>query len=277
MEMLETVTGVAAMQDDGKCVICSQSHDDPKKEDIKETAGKTGWKRVTMSSKFEKIPAKLAIYPKNAFPPKNAVTGYNHEGHHCLALSSFVANEKTDPTDVYLRLNYFLDQTGYSPNRVQNSIGLPGRPIHKIASNGSTSLTAFYLALDEEKPLQMHIGDHDDSFKSESNALLVRLLFLTSLDSEWCKKNDMDAYKKDLEYAIGCAENYAFKKVASNDGPWRLHPTDETIALEVYFMPEDASKTFRRRSGQKVTLKGLGRPKRNIEFPNPNLDVGPFG
>ena len=86
MEIGESVSGVATLQKT-KCVICSKTHKDPKKEKITKTAGKSGWKRATMTSKFEQIPAKLSIYPGNSFPPKPA--HYSHEGHHCLALSAF--------------------------------------------------------------------------------------------------------------------------------------------------------------------------------------------
>lgn len=261
MQMGESVTAAMALQAQGKCVICDKKHKDAKKETITKCAGKTGWKRVGMGGKFEQIGPKLAIYPKNTFPPK---AYYTHEGHHCLALSSFIANEKTNPKDVYLRLNYFLDKGGYSPNRDENSIGLPGRPMYD----------SFWAALDEDKPLQMHIGDHDDSFMAQTAALLARLVRLMT-DPDECKKTDKNDWEDELKKMIKNAENYAFVKLASNAAPWRLHPVDHKIALDVYFMPKSMTQTFSRKSG-KVTLTGLGHAKKTITWPKPSLPQSPF-
>jgi hypothetical protein len=261
MEIGESVAVVMAAQKQGKCAICNKDHNDAKKEKITKTAGKTGWKRVTMSKKFEQIAPKLAIYPGSSFPPS-----YTHEGHHCLALSSFIANESSsNPTDVYLRLNYYLDTIGYSPNRHENSIGLPGRP----------QFDAFWQTLDANRPLQMHIGDHDDSFMAETAALLAYLIVLMTIP-DYCKEVTQDDWEKDLEQLIGHAENYAFIELASNSAPWRLHPVDHTIALDVYFMPKTRTETFNRKSG-KITLTGHGHRKREIKWPKPKLDTGPFG
>jgi hypothetical protein len=260
MQVGESIAVAMASQGEDKCAICGKKHKDPKKETFTKTAGKTGWKRVTMSSKFERIPAKLAIYPGNAFPPS-----YSHEGHHSLALSSFVANEKTNPTDVRLRLNFYLDKIGYSPNRHENSIGLPGRP----------GFSAFWQALDANKPLQMHIGDHDDSFMGQTAALLSRMVGMIA-DKDVCKDVDQSEWESILMDMITCAENYAFIKLASNATPWRLHPVDHLIAIEVYFMPASSTKTFQRKS-EKVTLTGRGNKKKPIKWPSPSLHTGPFG
>ena len=51
MQIGESVAVVVAMQEDNKCVFCSQEHENPKKEDVKETApSDTGWKRKSMKS-----------------------------------------------------------------------------------------------------------------------------------------------------------------------------------------------------------------------------------
>jgi hypothetical protein len=263
MEIGERVAVTMAGEAASQCIICGNDHPSPKKEEIAKTAGKTGWKRVSMSSKFERVGPKLAIYPGAAFPP----TSYHHEGHHCVALSSFVANEKTDPTDMFPTLNYFLNKGGYSPNRHENCIGLPGR----------LGYTAFWAALDANKPLQMHIGDHDDSFMAQSTALLIRLLNLLT-DPDDCKERSQQDFEKKLQEGIKHAENYAFRKLASNDEPWRLHPVDEQIALDVYFMPTDETKQYRRKSGERVTYRGMGRQgsTSSVAWPDPALEIGMF-
>jgi hypothetical protein len=82
MEIGETVSAVAALQTEGKCVICDKAHGKPKRAEVKPVAPtrKAGWKRdEPMAGKFESSVAKSSIYP-TGFPPP-----YRTEGHHCLA------------------------------------------------------------------------------------------------------------------------------------------------------------------------------------------------
>jgi hypothetical protein len=109
---------------------------------------------------------------------------------------------------------------------------------------------------------------------AQTAALLARLVALMT-DPDECKQTDQNDWEDELKKMIKHAENYAFVKLASNAAPWRLHPVDHKIALDVYFMPKSQTQTFARKSG-KVTLKGLGHPKKTITWPKPSLPQSPF-
>jgi hypothetical protein len=168
------------------------------------------------------------------------------------------------PEDVILRLNYFLDQVEYYPNRDQNMIHLPGRP----------GYLAFWQAIDSGKPLQMHIGNHDESFFGQCRALIARLTTLLT-DPDICEDMDLSEFKDELLKMVSQAENYAFIMLASNAAPWRLHPKHEPVALKLYAMP--GLESLQTPTGDVVAGYG-GRTdiKAGVTWPNPPLDVGPF-
>jgi len=267
--MTQVTLKVAVGQDNStgdnnnKCSICGNSHDKPKRIKIEPVAEvkKTGWTRVAMSKKFDKgDDKKKSIYPGNTFPPS-----YSHEGHHCLAFESFVTDADSSPKDTFKKLNYFLDLAKYSPNRHENCIHLPGRPKYD----------AFWEAIDEDKPLQMHIGDHDDEFFVQSRGMVSRLLSMLT-DSDICEEMTIDEIKEDLINNITHAENYVFVKVAKNVEPWKLHPGHEPVAIRLYNMPPD--EKMKRPTGDYVygydSKKDISS---GLKWPEPELKTGIFG
>jgi hypothetical protein len=275
MEVGETVAVVMAMQGQDKCAICDGSHKDPKKEKIEEVAPgqPSGWKRdESMSSKFEKSGAKLAIYPSSQFKPP-----YNTEGHHCLAFSGFVQDAKTAPKDRILRLNHYLNQIGYKPNRDENCIHLPGRRNEDAPKPGEAhSYQAFWKAIDLDRPLQMHIGNHDESFFTQSLRAIAHVVTLFAWPA-LCEETDDSEMKKTLGDLIGQAENYAFTKIAVNDDPWRLHPDHEKAALRLYDAPTSTTETYL--ADKKKVVRGHAGTKdlsSGAKWPKVDLDTGPF-
>lgn len=266
MEIGETVTLVVEKMKAGKCVLCdSDEHEAPKKDDVKEVApGNGGWHRKSMSRVFDSDGTRNLIYPNDSFPPP-----YSSQGHHCIALSALVADANTNsPKDRRLRLNFYLDQVGFFPNRPQNCIGLPAR-------SGWGDFRAFVAALDLDKPLQLHGPGHDESYFCQCDRLLTSLLSALT-DPRLCEKKPKDDWKDLLKKRIREAENFAFRKLARNDGAWRLHPLEQVRALALYFMPEAATMTVAGKGGVEETRHGLGRTRKDIVFPDPPLDVGPF-
>jgi hypothetical protein len=262
MEIGETVTFTAKLQAKGKCIICSKKHKDRKKEQIKPVApSNRGWHRKSMANVFESIPAKLRIYPNNNFKPP-----YKHQGHHCVALSALVEDANTkSPKDRIIRFNHFLNKVGFEPNREQNCIGLPAR-------TGYGDFEAFWMALDKKKPLQMHGPGHDESYFMQVDGLLALLISMIT-NPDTCEQLEQDEWEDELEMMIGWLENYAFKKLASNDGVWRLHPADQKLAERIYFNPKSTKEKV---PGKNIVYKGRGNPRRTITYPNPRLDTGPF-
>ncbi len=177
MELGESVSIIAMMQDEDKCVICNQKHEEPKKEVVKETApSDSGWKRESMKGVLEKISEKLFIYPNNGFPPS-----YQYQGHHCMALSSFVKNsDKPSRKDKRIRLNHFLKKVGFYPNREKNCIGLPAR-------TGYGDFKALWDSFDAKKPLQMHGPGHDEDYFIQVTNMINRMLSIIT-NPDFCEE-----------------------------------------------------------------------------------------
>lgn len=270
MEIGESVAVVMAMQDDGKCIFCGESHSDPKKEDIKEVASVAGnkskWGRVDMQGKLQKIPAKTKIYPDNSFPPG----AYRYQGHHCIALSSLVSNANSDAKrkDKRLRLNYFLDKVGFYPNRDENCIGLPER-------TGYGCFQAFWDAIDAKAPLQMHGPHHDEAYFAEVEMLISRLLGIL-LVPDLCETADTKQMEDDLKQLIEWAENKAFNSLAKNDDAWRLHASEQETAVRIYTAPVTETFTHRGKNNTTTSSQGKGHIGKKITYPNPGLDEGVF-
>jgi hypothetical protein len=266
MEIGESVAVVVQMMAEDKCVICGKKHAEPKEEEIKETApGKSGWKRKSMSGVFESDGTREKVYPLSTFPPP-----YSYQGHHCLGLSALVEGGNGDsPKDRRIRFNFFLDQIGYFPNRPRNCIGLPAR-------RGYGDFKAFHQSLDADKPLQMHGPGHDEAYFAQcDNLLSVMLSVLTN--PKKCEKTTSDEWRDKLKKLMEQAENFAFKRLAASEGGWRLHPAEQVAALALYFLPTSKSMEVNSTGGSTERRSGLGRPQRNIEFPNLSFDTGPFG
>jgi hypothetical protein len=261
MQIGETVSAVMQMQNEGKCVICSQSHADPKKEKIKTIApGNAGWHRKTMTGIFESDGTRERIYP-SGFPPP-----YSYQGHHALALSALVKDANTDsPKDKRIRLNYYLDKIGYYPNRPCNVIGLPAR-------KGAGDFEAFWRSIDLDKPLQLHGPGHDDEYFARCDALLADLvLALTDL----CKELDTSEWESLLDQTMKHGENYAFKNLARGESGWVLHAGELATAKRLYSAPKTVVETVRAKTVS-AKVRGYGKKQKDIKFPDPKLDTGPF-
>ncbi len=265
MQIGETIAMIVAMQDEGKCVICGQQHDEPKKEEIKETApGDSGWKRKTMTGIFEKIPKKTAVYPGSKFPPS-----YTYQGHHCVALSAMVKNANTSsPTDKRIRLNHFLKKIGFFPNRDKNCIGLPAR-------KGNGAYSEFWDSIDQGAPLQMHGPGHDEDYFDEVDALIRRLVTLITNPDD-CKEIEKSEWEDKLKQGIESLENYAFNKLSKNESKWCLHREEQRRAIQIYQGATDRSFEVPGPGKSVLSYKGKGHTSTTITFPNPGLDEGPF-
>lgn len=251
------------MQEEDRCVFCSQKHEEPKKEKIEETVpNDSGWKRKSMNGVFEKISKKTAIYPNSKFPPP-----YEYQGHHCVALSAFAKDaNSSSPKDKRVRLNHFLKKVGFYPNREQNCIGLPAR-------KSWGDYDAFFESLDKDAPLQMHGPGHDDEYFDEVDVLLVRLMGqLTHPD--FCKELSKNEMEDLLKEDIASLENFAFNKLASNNPAWRLHKEEQKTATKIYKGPVDKEFEVRGANNTKKKYKGKGQPYKTIEYPHPGLDEG---
>ena len=249
----------------GKCPICDQpEHGKPKNTTITPTApGKSGWRRKTMSGIFHSDGKRNTVYATNSFPPS-----YAYQGHHCIALSAFAHNANSSPVDKYLVLNFYLDQIGFFPNRPQNCIGLPAR-----RSYGD--FKAFFASLDLDKPLQLHGPGHDESYFGQCDKMIAQIVsYLTNPNI--CKKNPEDEWKDKLRKLIAQAENFGFKCLANNDSRWRLHPFEQVTGLRLYFLATTKTMSVTGVGSVSETRNGLGRPPKDIVFPDLDLDVGPF-
>jgi hypothetical protein len=266
VEIGETVAMVQSMMDEGKCVICGKSeHKDPKKADIKETApGNSGWHRKSMAGIFDSDGIRNTIYHGDAFPPT-----YSYQGHHCIALSAVVEGANGgSPKDRRIRLNFFLDQIGWFPNRPQNSLGLPAR-------KGYGDFDAFWQSIDQDKPLQLHGPGHDESYFTQCDRLLSSMIDVLT-DPELCEETSSDDWKDKLKKLVTQAENFAFRKLANNNSAWRLHPSEQISALRLYFLPSTQTMSATGKGGIPQSRRGMGKPEKSIIFPDPQLDVGPF-
>lgn len=266
MEIGESVAVVVQMMSDDKCVICGKKHGEPKRAKITETApGKSGWKRKSMSGVFESDGVRNTIYVGSKFPPT-----YTYQGHHCIALSALVeGGNGATPKDRRVRLNFFLDQVGFFPNRPRNCIGLPAR-------RGYGDFKAFFQSLDLKRPLQMHGPGHDETYFAQCDNLLAAMLSVIT-DPIECEATSEDEWKSQLKELVNQAENYAFIKLAAAEGGWRLHATETVAALTLYFLSVNKKMAIASTGGLTEMRDGLGREKRDIAFPVLKMDTGPFG
>ncbi|MFT6987549.1 MAG: hypothetical protein ACJAT7_003405 [Psychromonas sp.] len=210
----------------GKCVFCGKSeHEFPKKDVIKPT----GWSRKKISGVGGRFAsAKLDIYPDKKSPP----TAYKSEGHHCLAFSSFIMGAQSNPpnpTDRFAALNHYLKEKKYDPNNINNVIDLPGRK-DKGDEDPDAHYAEFAIAVDNDKPLQLHIGGHAAEFMNASNVLL-RDIVRTIQQGGFCDEPD-DSFKDLLVEEVEIAEDEAFKSTAGVITPWICHPAHINKAEE---------------------------------------------
>jgi hypothetical protein len=261
VEIGESVAVVVKMQKEGKCIICSKDHDKPKKDEIKPIApGNSGWHRKTMTGIFESDGTREKVY-SSGFPPS-----YSYQGHHCLALSAVVENANGgSPSDRRLRLNFFLDKVGFFPNRPRNVIGLPAR-------KGIGDFKAFWHSVDGDHPLQMHGPGHDEAYFVRCERLLGRLV---SGAADLCEESTQKEWEDQLRELAKQAENYAFKNLAHYDEGWQLHPAEQQAATRLYSASTDTTETVSGKSASK-SVAGYGKAPKNIKYPDPGLDTGPF-
>ncbi|WP_075186367.1 hypothetical protein [Teredinibacter haidensis] len=227
--MTQIGEGIAITQvrlDEGKCVFCGEDeHEFPKKDVIKAT----GWKRAKIAGVGGRFSgAKLDLYPKQVTPP----TAYKSEGHHCLAFSSFIIGAQSsppNPRDRFAALNHYLKEKNYDPNNINNVIDLPGRK-EKGEEDPRSHYMEFTIAVEKEKPLQVHIGGHADKFMNASNVLLLDIVS-TIQENKLCGKPD-DEFKNKLLKKVENAEDKAFKKTAGAISPWICHPAHINKAKE---------------------------------------------
>lgn len=260
-----SATGASIVKDE--CAICGKKHDEPKKPNINPVApSDSGWKRKSMKKVFESIPKKNKIYPNN-FPPP-----YDHQGHHCLALSYFVSNAETNPKDINMTLNHYLKKADFFPNRDSNCIGLPAMP-------SDISYDAFWEALNNKKPLQMHGSTHDETYFTEVRLLMIRVMSKFSTKN-FCKNKNEDALIDVLKKRIAHAENFSFKSLAAANMPWRLHNKELRFATKLYFMPlSDTKLLVKEKTSYTTEITGYGQGNKtwDVKYPSVSLDVGKFG
>lgn len=204
--------------EEGKCVFCgAKEHEFPKKDAIEPT----GWEREKVGGVGGRFSdAKLNIYPDRTSPP----SVYRSEGHHCLAFSSFIMGAQSkppNPTDRFAALNHYLKEKGYNPNNINNVIDLPGRK-DKGDEDPHAHYVEFALAVENNKPLQLHIGGHADKFMNASNVIL-RDIVRTFQQNKLCDKPD-ETFKNQLLKKVEDAEDKAFKKTSGAISPWICHP-----------------------------------------------------
>jgi hypothetical protein len=268
MEIGESVNVAVALASEDKCVICSKKHakSPRKEEDVQPVASAqpaSKWGRVSMSGVFLWVSPRREIYKGGTTP------GYATQGHHCVALSALVTDANTAKRrDRRIRLNHFLHKVGFYPNRDRNCILLPAR-------RGFGDFDAFWHALDDDKPLQMHGPGHDESYFTQCDRLLSVMVMLVT-DPGDCEEQSKEDWESSLRRLVEQAESYAFRKLAGNDGAWRLHPAEQETALKVYFSPRAESFQVRTIGGNTKRVDGLGNDRRDVHFPAPALDTGPF-
>jgi hypothetical protein len=227
--MTQIGEGIAITQmrlDEGTCVFCGKkNHAFPKKDMIKPT----GWKRAKIAGVGGRFSgAKLNMYPNNDSPP----TAYKSEGHHCIAFSSFIMGAQSsppNPKDRFAALNHYLKEKSYDPNNINNVIDLPGRK-DKGEEDPRSHYMEFTIAVEKEKPLQLHIGGHADKFMNASNVLLRDIV--RSIQQQSLCDMPNDEFKNDLLAEVQYAEDKAFKKTAGAITPWICHPAHINKAKE---------------------------------------------
>ncbi len=225
--MTQTGEGIAiALKwfEESKCVFCGKKeHKNPKKDVIQPT----GWTRKAISGVGGRFSGKkLDMYPSQQSPP----SVYKSEGHHCLAFSSFIMGAQSkppNPTDRFAALNHYLKEKGYNPNNKNNTIDLPGRK-DKGDEDPEAHYVEFAIAVEHEKPLQVHIGGHSDTFMAASN-VMIRDVVRAFQQNSLCKKPD-DEFKNKLLKKIEDKEDIAFKKTAGVIPPWVCHPAHKDKA-----------------------------------------------
>ncbi|OJT24239.1 hypothetical protein BO221_13745 [Archangium sp. Cb G35] len=279
MEMGESVTVANATQAEGKCVICNNKHKDPKKEQIEKTVSKNGWERdKSMVGVFAWGDAKrMAIYP-NASPPP-----YPTEGHHCLAFTSFIKENK----DRCVRLNHFLNKVGFKANQPSNIIQLPDRhgnvapnadPTASWPSGVKKEYKSYWVSIDLGHPLQLHLGRHRGEYFKLSDALYARMLGL-AYDPDTCEQESMQDFEDGLKELSEGVVNHAFNQVVQ--GVWKCHPEHLRIAQSLYgktgshtdFYVNNAEKNKRQRVENKGYPGAGGQPTNGQ---NLSLDIGPL-
>ena len=246
----ESISVALEMAKQYKCMICGQSHADPKRDEIEPTAGiHEGWQREDMSAVRDN--AKNALYPngRQNHPP------YTTEGHHCLALSSFVFEEpeeteeddkkkKKKATDVCAQSNYFMRRAGFKPNDEKNIIHLP---------DSKDSLFEF---IEAERPLQPHTGKHPKKYFTASNLLVQKAISLAQREStDSCEMEDLSGYLDRLRTLMDQAVNYAYVMIVGHK--WLVQK----------------ATTYRRYIAGYKGKKPLPPPWQTI---TPEPDVGPF-
>lgn len=224
--MLDGATGPSVATSEDKCPICDGSHEEPKQEKIEPTAGKSGWERdKSMADVFDKGDAKrCAIYENDKFPPS-----FKTEGHHSVALSSFVKAGK----DQSLKLNHLLNAAGFHPNDPPNIIQLPARIGDSTAPQAlPLGFQTFWVSVEQGKPLQVHLGRHNGRYFASSDNVVRRVAALLSISPDKCKEQKLDDLKKKLKKHMDGAVNYAFMCVTR--AKWVCHPDKLKAAQKEY-------------------------------------------
>jgi hypothetical protein len=166
-------------------------------------------------------------------------------------------------------LNHFLKKVGFYPNRDQNCIGLPARKSYG-------AFEPFWEALDADKPVQLHGPGHDEQYFFRCDSLIAQLISVIT-DQEICEESSQDEMEKELKELIAQAENYAFIKLSClEDSGWDLHPEERRLAEEIYTAPTSQSFNVRGAKKQYRTENGKGHTSKQIKYPKPKLDTGPF-
>ncbi len=220
--MTQIGEGIAVAQirlEKNQCIFCGKDEHENKKKD---TIKPTGWKRPKefkgVGGRFSKV--KLSLYPND----KSPTISYKAEGHHCLAFSSFITGAQAkpkNPQDRFAVLNHYLNEKGYDPSNINNCIDLPGRK-ENGDKDPAAQFVEYGIALEENKPLQLHIGGHAGDFMDES-ILVLRDLVRTMQQRSLCSKPD-DEFKNHILKKINEKEDRAFKMTASVTSPWICHP-----------------------------------------------------
>lgn len=279
MEMGESVKNANKIQVQDKCVVCSKKHTNPKKEKIQSTVSKPGWERdQSLTGVFDSGDAqRTSIYPGVRFPPP-----YPTEGHHCLALTSFIKKNK----DRCVRLNHFLNKVGFQPNQPANILQLPDR--HGQVAPGANSGMAwpkgvkkeyksYWVSIDLGKPLQLHTGRHAATYFKFSDALYTRMMGL-AYDVNKCQNRTSQDFEERLKKLIKAAVNYAFIQVAQ--ATWVCHPEHLRIATSLYGQVGRQSHTYAHSSGWKEKVEHVGYPGKGTKPPpyqkGISLETTPF-
>lgn len=276
MQMGESVAVANAIQKAGKCVICDSDHAAPKKEKIDKTAGKSGWERdKSLVGVFDSgDAARASIYPAGAYPPP-----YPTEGHHCLAYTSFVKRNK----DTCVRLNHFLNKTGFKPNDGPNILQLPDRHGRSGVSAATVwpagvkkEYKSFWVSVDLSKPLQLHLGRHRGSYFLESDALYSQMM-INAYDPDMCKDESLQDFEDALKVLSKGAVNFAFIHVSASK--WICHPEHLRIARDLYGKTGKHQYTYVHGSGRKESQRLVGYPGKATTvaaWPKVSLDTTPF-